>query len=69
VVALSSTSIPIAVWLGATAALISTSVLGVWAERTVLQRMPITIIHQISGLIFISLAMFTAYKSYLLLGY
>ena len=69
VIALSSTSIPIAVWLGATAALISTSVLGVWAGRTVLQRIPMTIIHRISGLIFICLAMFAAYKSYLLLGY
>ena len=56
VVALSSTSLPVAVWLGSTAALIATSALGVWAGRTILQRIPITFLHRISGIIFISLA-------------
>ena len=56
VVALSSTSLPIAVWLGSKAALITTSALGVWAGRTILQRIPITFLHRISGVIFISLA-------------
>jgi putative Ca2+/H+ antiporter (TMEM165/GDT1 family) len=67
VVALSSTSLPIAVWLGSTIALITTSALGVWAGRTILQTMPITLFHRISGAIFISLAMFASYKTYLAL--
>jgi len=65
IVALSSTSLPIAVWLGSTIALITTSALGVWAGRTVLQRIPIILLHRISGMVFISLAMFAAYKTYL----
>ena len=64
VVALSSTSLPLAVWLGSTMALITTSALGVWAGRTLLQRIPITILHRISGVIFILLALFAAYTSY-----
>jgi len=64
VIALSSTSLPLAVWLGSTAALITTSALGVWAGRTILQRVPITLLHRISGVIFISLAMFASYKAY-----
>ncbi len=64
VVALSSTSIPVAVWIGATLALITTSVLGVWAGRTVLQKLPMTLLHRVSGVIFILLAIFAAYKTY-----
>lgn len=66
VVALSSTNLPIAVWFGSTIALITTSALGVWAGRTILQRIKITILHRISGIIFISLALFATYKTYLL---
>lgn len=64
VIALSSTSLPLAVWLGSTAALITTSALGVWAGRTILQKIPITLLHRMSGVIFISLAMFASYKAY-----
>ena len=64
VVALSSTSLPVAVWLGSTLALIATSALGVWAGRTILQRIPITLLHRISGIIFILLAIFASYKTY-----
>lgn len=65
VVALSSTSLPIAVWFGSTIALTTTSALGVWAGCTILQKMPITMLHRISGIIFIILALFAAYKTYL----
>jgi len=68
VVALSSTSMPIAVWSGSTIALISTSALGVWAGRTLLQRIPITILHRVSGVIFLLLALFAAYKTYAVLS-
>ena len=64
VVALSSTSIPIAVWLGSTLALITTSALGVLAGRTILQQIPITLLHRISGVIFMSLAIFAGYNTY-----
>lgn len=63
VVALSSTSIPLAVWLGSTLALITTSALGVWAGRTVLQRIKISLLHRMSGVIFLLLALFAAYKT------
>lgn len=64
VVALSSTAVPLAVWLGATLALAFTSGLGVWAGRTVLQRMPLGFLHGISGTIFILLAALAAYQAY-----
>jgi putative Ca2+/H+ antiporter (TMEM165/GDT1 family) len=65
VVALSSTAIPIAVWLGSTAALASTSALGVLAGRTILQKIPLVLLHKISGTIFLGLAVFAAYRAYL----
>jgi len=64
VVALSSTASVLAVWIGATGALIFTSMLGVMAGRTVLQKMPLTLLHKISGLIFIILAVFAFYHTY-----
>jgi Ca2+/H+ antiporter, TMEM165/GDT1 family len=65
VVALSSTNSPIPVWLGSTMALITTSVLGIWVGRTLLQRISITFIHRISGSIFILLAIYAGYHAYL----
>jgi Ca2+/H+ antiporter, TMEM165/GDT1 family len=67
VVALSSTSIPTAVWFGSTLALITTSMLGVFAGRTILQKMPITLLHRVSGVIFIILAIFAGYNTYMAL--
>jgi len=64
VVALSSTSIALAVWAGATIALATTSVLGVWAGRTILQKLPIRLLHQISGIFFLLLAIYAAYHAY-----
>ena len=65
VVAFSSTALPLAVWLGATLALTFTSGLGVWAGRTVLQRMPLSFLHKISGMIFLILAIVAAYEAYI----
>ncbi len=67
VIALSSASLPIAVWLGSSFALITTSALGVWAGRTILQKIPIIALHRISGIIFISLALFATYKTYVVI--
>jgi Ca2+/H+ antiporter, TMEM165/GDT1 family len=64
VVALSSTAAPIAVWLGSTAALLSTSVVGVLAGRTILQKIPLPLLHKISGSIFLALAAIAAYRAY-----
>jgi putative Ca2+/H+ antiporter (TMEM165/GDT1 family) len=64
VVALSSTSMPAAVWIGSTAALITTSALGVLAGRTILQKFPLALLHRISGVIFLMLAIGAAYRAY-----
>lgn len=64
VVAFSSTAQPLAVWLGATLALAFTSALGVWAGRTVLQRIPLNWLHKISGLFFLLLSVVAAYRAY-----
>lgn len=64
VVAFSSTASPLAVWFGATLALAFTSGLGVWAGRTLLQKMPLQLLHKISGAIFLVLAGLAAYQAY-----
>ncbi len=65
VVALSSTAIPMAVWLGSTAALILTSGMGIVAGRTILQKFPLTLLHRFSGIIFIILGGLSAYNAYI----
>lgn len=64
VVALSSTSAPLAVWLGSTLALVTTSALGVLAGQTILHRVPISLLHRISGVIFIILAVYASYNTF-----
>lgn len=56
VAGLSSTTSTVAVWLGATLALASTSVLGVIAGRKFLHKLPLVWIHRISGGFFLLLA-------------
>lgn len=65
VVALSSTAVPIAVWLGSTLALSGTSALGILAGRTILQKIPLTLLHKISGGIFLILAVFAGYRGFI----
>lgn len=65
VVALSSSTAPIAVWLGSTAALASSSALGVLAGQTILKKMPLVLLHKISGSIFLALAAIAAYRAYI----
>jgi putative Ca2+/H+ antiporter (TMEM165/GDT1 family) len=64
VVALSSHSSAIAVWIGSTLALVSTSIMAVWAGRTILQRIPIALLHRLSGGLFIILGSLAAYSAY-----
>jgi putative Ca2+/H+ antiporter (TMEM165/GDT1 family) len=52
VAGMSSTADPLAVWLGATLALAGTSGFGVWAGRTLLQRIPLVFLHCLSGMFF-----------------
>ncbi len=63
VVALSSTANAVAVWLGSTFALTLTSALGVIMGRTILQKFPLHLLHQISGLIFLVLGAIAFYKT------
>ncbi len=65
VVALSSTTAATAVWLGSTLALATTSILGVVAGRTILQKLPLTVLHKISGCIFLALAAVAVYRAYI----
>jgi putative Ca2+/H+ antiporter (TMEM165/GDT1 family) len=65
VVALSSTAMPAAVWIGSTAALVTTSALGVLAGRTILQKFPLALLHRISGVIFLILSIAAAYQAYI----
>lgn len=64
VVALSSQGNPTSVWLGSTLALVTTSVMAVWAGRTLLQRIPIVLLHRISGALFIALSALASYSAY-----
>lgn len=64
VVALSSTAIPVAVWLGATAALATTSALGILAGRTLLKKVPLILLHRISGTIFLVLSVAAGLRAY-----
>jgi len=54
---------PLPVWLGATAALVMVSVLGVWAGRTVLQRLPLLWLHRISGGVFLLFALLATWRA------
>lgn len=56
VAGLAATLAPIAVWLGATLALVATSALGVWIGSRLLQVMPLHRLHQLSGVLFLALA-------------
>jgi putative Ca2+/H+ antiporter (TMEM165/GDT1 family) len=55
---------PLPVWLGATAALIMVSALGIWAGRTVLQRLPLFWLHRMSGGVFLLFALLAAWKAF-----
>jgi putative Ca2+/H+ antiporter (TMEM165/GDT1 family) len=58
VAGLGSTTDALAVWLGATLALTVTSILGVFAGRKFLHRLPLVWIHRISGVFFLALALY-----------
>ncbi len=63
VVALSSAALPVAVWLGATIALASTTAIGIFAGRRILQKFSIKFLHRISGIIFLIMAGYAGYSA------
>ena len=68
VAGLAGTLPPLPVWIGASAALIMVSALGIWAGRTLLQRLPIIWLHRLSGGIFLLFAAFAAWRVLTLSG-
>ncbi len=68
VAGLSATLSPFAVWIGASVALIFTSALGVLLGASLLRRIPIHRLHQISGIFFLVVAAFAAFKGFEILS-
>ena len=64
VVALSSASSPVGVWLGSTLALGTTSALGVLAGRKLLEKISLELLHKIGGTLFLMLSGVTVVKAY-----
>jgi len=59
VAGLGGTLHPAGVWLGATLALTVTTLVGVVAGKSVLKRVPINVLHRLSGVLFAALALVT----------
>ncbi|MCU7845147.1 MAG: TMEM165/GDT1 family protein [Candidatus Thiodiazotropha sp. (ex Monitilora ramsayi)] len=57
VAGLGSTIEPVTVWIGATMALGGISAIGIIAGKTLLQKIPLTLLHSISGWLFIGLGL------------
>jgi Ca2+/H+ antiporter, TMEM165/GDT1 family len=67
VAGLSTTYHVVAVWLGSTLALMATSAMGIVIGQSFLSKMPIMLIHRLSGalfLVFAAMALFKAYVEY-----
>ena len=62
VAGLAGSTSPVPVWIGATLALILVSALGVWAGRTLLQRLPMSWLHRTGGVIFLIFSCLAAWK-------
>lgn len=64
VAGLASTEAALPVWVGGTLGLAATSALGVLAGRTVLQRLPMSLLHRISGVLFLLLAAIAGWRAF-----
>ena len=53
---------PAPVWLGGTLGLAMTSVLGVWAGRALLRRIPMQWLHRVSGVLFLGFAAYAGWR-------
>ncbi|MEW8194021.1 MAG: TMEM165/GDT1 family protein [Candidatus Thiodiazotropha sp.] len=63
VAGLAGSMAPLPVWIGATTALVMVSALGVWAGRTILQRLPIHWLHRLSGGLFLIFALVAGWRA------
>ena len=63
VAGLASTFMPLSVWIGATTALITLSVLGVWAGRTLLQSVSAKWLNRFSGSLFLLFSFIASWKA------
>jgi putative Ca2+/H+ antiporter (TMEM165/GDT1 family) len=63
VAGLASSMMPLPVWIGATAALVTVSALGVWAGRTMLQRLPMQWLNYFSGTLFLLFALLAFFRA------
>jgi putative Ca2+/H+ antiporter (TMEM165/GDT1 family) len=63
VAGLAGSMAPLPVWIGATTALVMVSALGVWAGRTILQRLPLYWLHRVSGGIFLVFALVAGWRA------
>jgi Ca2+/H+ antiporter, TMEM165/GDT1 family len=64
VAGLASTYHGIPVWLGSTLALFTTSALGVVVGQRLLKRLPLSVIHKFSGVLFLLLAFIALYRAF-----
>lgn len=63
VAGLGATEPPLPVWLGATAALATTTFVGIWAGKTLLAKVPQRTMNRIGGMLFLIFAGFAGYKA------
>jgi putative Ca2+/H+ antiporter (TMEM165/GDT1 family) len=63
VAGLAGSMAPLPVWLGATVALALVSALGVWAGRTVFQRLPLHWLRRIGGAVFLGFAVAAGWRA------
>ncbi|WP_337954774.1 TMEM165/GDT1 family protein [Sedimenticola selenatireducens] len=66
VAGLAGSMAPLPVWIGATGALVLVSALGVWAGRTLLQRLPLHWLHRVGGVIFLLFGLLAAWRAVML---
>tara|TARA_R110002095_G_scaffold185075_2_gene162310 strand:- start:429 stop:1028 length:600 start_codon:yes stop_codon:yes gene_type:complete len=64
VAGLASTYHGLPVWLGSTLALVATTALGVIAGQRLLKRLPLGLIHKVSGVMFLLLALLALYQAF-----
>jgi len=64
VAGLASTYHGLPVWIGATLALLATTALGVIAGQKLLKRLPLGVIHKLSGVLFLLLALVALYQAF-----
>ncbi|MCC5809839.1 MAG: TMEM165/GDT1 family protein [Ectothiorhodospiraceae bacterium] len=65
---LSATASPLAVWVGATLGITAAAGLAIFAGNALLRRVPLTVVHRASGMLFIAMGVFTGVAALLQVG-